>query len=222
MRVHDETAGCKVTVRSVGTKDVREDAVLIERARRGDLNAFGLLVEPHLGKLLKIILNITKNREDAEDSMQETLLKSFTRLDQFKGTSRFSTWLISIGVNHALMCLRSRHRRIVSFDTVEQSDSASVPMDIPETRLNPEQHYRNKELAETLSHVIETLPSNFRTVFELRYVHEFSNEQAAMVLGTSIAAVKTRSLRARRLLSERLTQRWESHARSSATSTEAR
>jgi len=189
------------------------DSPLVERARQGDLDAFESLIEPYLEKLFKSIWKITRNREDAEDSMQETLLKAFTHLDQFRGASRFSTWLITIGVNQALMSLRSKRKNIVPIDANEPTSTAPPSSYLPEPRLNPEQQYRNTEWAELLDRVIETLPSPFRTVFELRYVHELSNEQAAMALGISIAAVKTRALRARRHIGRRLGERWKRDSR---------
>ena len=198
-----------VTSRSFHAQPLRDDYLLVERAKEGDIDAFGLLVEPYLEKLFKSVWKITRNREDAEDCLQETLLKAFTHLEQFRGASRFSTWLITIGVNQALMSLRTRRKNIISLDATEPNSAAAPSAYIPEPRLNPEQQYRNTEWAELLGRVIETLPPSFRTVFELRYVHELSNEQAAMALGISIAAVKTRALRARRHIGRRLGQRWK-------------
>jgi len=198
---------CKVSCGPVGP-GAEDDALLLDRARQGDHDAFRFLVEPYLGKLFKSILSITKNREDAEDSLQETLLKAFTHLEQFKGTARFSTWLIRIGVNQALMSLRARRRPQISLDTNEQFSDGWASPDLPEWRPNPEQQCRNTEWAEILGKAVNALPSKFRTVLELRYVEELSNEQAAVALGISIAAVKTRALRARRQIGRRLAMRW--------------
>ena len=194
--------------------DEDRDLMLIDRAKQGDLEAFGLLIEPYMERLFKSIWRITRNRQDAEDSLQETLLKAFTHLDQFRGASRFSTWLITIGVNQALMNLRSQRRTTVSLDENDRSSGIPPSLSLPESRLNPEQQYRNTEWGDMLHKVIETLPSTFREVFELRYVQELSNEQAAMALGISIAAVKTRALRARRHIGRRLNERWTRDHRS--------
>jgi RNA polymerase sigma-70 factor, ECF subfamily len=198
-----------VTSRSFKPHHFDDDNSLVERAKQGDVVAFELLVEPYLEKLFKSIWKITRNREDAEDSLQETLLKAFTHLDQFRGASRFSTWLITIGVNQALMSLRTRRKNVISLEANEPSSATPPSSYLPEPRLNPEQQCRNTEWAELLDRVIDTLPPPFRTVFELRYVHELSNEQAAMALGISIAAVKTRALRARRHIGRRLGERWK-------------
>lgn len=197
----------KASCRPVGPS-AEEDALLLNRAREGDRDAFRLLVEPYLGKLFKSIFSITKSREDAEDSLQETLLRAFIHLRQFNGTSRFSTWLIRIGVNQALMCLRTRRRDMSSLDSNESFSDDWASPNLAEWRPNPEQQCRTTEWAEILSRAVNALPSTFRAVFELRYVEELSTEQVALASGLSIAAVKTRALRARRHIGRRLAGRW--------------
>jgi RNA polymerase sigma-70 factor (ECF subfamily) len=198
---------------STSAVGLRDDLLLLERARHGDLEAFECLVTPHTRKLFDCIWRITGNREDAEDAMQETLLRTFTCLKQFRGTSRFSTWLISIGVNQALMYLRKRRRTVMSLDFYEQVDSPEPILYVAETRPNPEEQYRTKEMAGILTNAIHSLPSSCRTVFELRFVHEYSTKEAAKALDISIAAVKTRTHRARRYIERQLTERRESHMR---------
>jgi RNA polymerase sigma-70 factor, ECF subfamily len=193
--------------RSVSKVDMREDQLLLERAKQGDLRAFESLVDPHMRKLLDCVWRITGHKEDAEDATQETLLRAFICLKQFKGTSRFSTWLISIGVNQALMCLRKRRRIVMSLDFCEQADSTEPILYLAETRPNPEEQYRTKELTENLNRAIDSLPSSCRTVFELRFVQEFSTKEAAVALDISTAAVKTRVHRARRHIEKQLTDR---------------
>jgi RNA polymerase sigma-70 factor (ECF subfamily) len=201
-----------ITFRESTSKvDLRDDLPLLERARHGDLDAFESLVAPHTKKLFDCIWRIAGNREDAEDAMQETLLRAFTCLKQFRGTSRFSTWLISIGVNQALMYLRKRRRIVMSLDFCEQVDSPEPILYLAETRPNPEEQYRTKEMAAILTNAIHSLPSSCRTVFELRFVHEYSTKEAAIALDISIAAVKTRTHRARRYIEKQLTERQESH-----------
>jgi RNA polymerase sigma-70 factor (ECF subfamily) len=199
-----------IMVRESCKGGLREDQPLLERATQGDLDAFGSLVAPYTRKLFDCIWRITGNREDAEDAMQETLLRTFTCLKQFRGTSRFSTWLISIGVNQALMYLRKRRRTVMSLDFCEQADSPEPILYLAETRPNPEEQYRTKEMAGILTNAIHSLPSSCRTVFELRFVHEYSTKEAAKALDISIAAVKTRTHRARRYIERQLNERQES------------
>src|ERR1700742_2910472 len=96
------------------------DALLLTRAKGGDSHAFEQLVEPYLRRLLETIHRITRHREDAEDCLQNALIRAFTCLNQFKGASRFSTWLFTIGVNQALMCLRSKRRARYSPDPANE------------------------------------------------------------------------------------------------------
>jgi RNA polymerase sigma-70 factor, ECF subfamily len=182
-----------------------DDALLLKRAKQGDLRAFELLVEPYLRRLLDKILTITRDREDAKDCLQNTLMLAFTRIDQFRGASRFSSWLFRIAINQALMCLRSKKRNILIFHI---TDDDSLPfLDPADTRPDPEQHCRDTELSTRLEEMISSLPPALRPAFELRYVHELSNEQTAVALGLSIATIKTRARRARRHIRERLMQR---------------
>jgi RNA polymerase sigma-70 factor, ECF subfamily len=182
------------------------DTVLLARAKHGDHHAFEQLVEPYLRKLLDAIHRITRHREDAEDCLQNALIRAFTCLDQFKGASRFSTWLFTIGVNQALMCLRSKRRaRCVP----DPSNEGSLPFaHLADTRPDPEAQYHNAELSKALHEVIQLLPPGFRPVFEMRYVHELSNEEAAAALDMTVPTIKTRAFRARRQLRERLARRY--------------
>jgi|SRR5579859_3859934 len=192
------TTGCNALSNNI------DDAWLLKRARQGELRAFELLVEPHLRRLLGKILTITRDREDAEDCLQNTLMRAFTRIDQFREASRFSSWLFRIAINQALMCLRSKKKSILILDI---TDEDSIPfLDPADTRPDPEQHCRDTERSTRLEKVISSLPPTLRPVFELRYVHEFSSKQTAVALGLSIAATKTRALRARRHIRKRLMQ----------------
>lgn len=186
--------------------DARE-ALLLTRVRNGDPHAFEQLVEPYLRRLFDTINRITRHREDSEDCLQNALIRAFTCLDQFKGTSRFSTWLFTIGVNQALMCLRSRRRARCSPHSGNDDDSLHF-LHVADTRPDPEAQYHNMELLRGLNEVIELLPPGFRPVFEMRYIHELSNEETATVLAMSVPTIKTRAFRARRQLRERLVRRY--------------
>jgi len=190
--------------------DADENTNLLECAKLGDVHAFNLLVGPYRRGLFSTILRITKHQEDAEDVMQEALLRAYTHINTFRGESRFSTWLTRIAINQALMCLRARRRSMVSLDCIPLPDEDSFTLDLPDSRPNPEQHCGNSELEVILHRLINGLPSQFRIVFVMRYLHERSTEETAHTLGISVAATKTRLLRARRHLQRQLGQR---HAR---------
>ena len=189
--------------------DAEENTDLLKCAKLGDVNAFNRLVGPYRRGMFASILRITKHQEDAEDVMQEALLRAYMHIKTFRGESRFSTWLTRIAINQALMCLRARRRSMVSLDCIPLSEEDSFTLDLPDSRPNPEQHCGNSELEVTLHRLINRLPSSFRIVFVMRYLHEWSTEETANTLGISVAATKTRLLRARRRLQQQLGQRHE-------------
>jgi RNA polymerase sigma-70 factor, ECF subfamily len=186
--------------------DYAHDALLVERSKQGDGRAFELLIKPYLSRLFDSILRITRNREDAEDCLQEALMRAFTRIDQFKGASRFSTWLFRIGVNQALMRLRSNKRGFLFLDTAD--DDSLRPLDPADTRPNPELQYQAAELSMTLEKMIRVLPPSIQPAFEMRYLRELSTEEAAVALDMSTRAIKTRAFRARRHLRERFARQY--------------
>ena len=151
--------------------------------------------------LFDSILRITRNCEDAEDCLQEALMRAFTRIDQFKGASRFSTWLFRIGVNQALMRLRSNKKSFLFLDTADEDSLRSL--DPADTRPNPELQYQVAELSMTLEKMIRVLPPSVQPAFEMRYLRELPTEEAAAALDMSTLAIKTRAFRARRHLRER-------------------
>ena len=187
--------------------DVSDETALVQLARGGDLKAFSDLIKRYEGKIFRLALHITQNREDAEDIAQDVFLKAYQKLDQFQGNSKFYTWLVRIAVNEALMRLRKRRTgKMVSIDEDVQTEEGSVPRDLAEWRPNPEQEYGQSELADILRKTINGLPPGFRVVFVLRDVEGLSTEETANALGLSVPAVKSRLLRARLQLRERLSR----------------
>lgn len=184
--------------------DVEESADCLERAKLGDVDAFVRLVGSYERGLFSIILKITKHREDAEDVMQEALLRAYTHINTFRGESRFSTWLTRIGINQALMCLRGRRKANFSLDSSSAAEEDFITLDLPDSRPNPEQHCGYSEFEAALHGLVEALPSSCRTVVLMRYLQERSIEETAKSLGISVAATKSRLLRARRHLRKQL------------------
>ena len=183
------------------------DMLLVERVRQGDLDAFEQLMKQYDRKIFRIAQHITQNREDAEDIVQDTFLKAFTKLNQFQGNAKFYTWLVRIAVNESLMRLRKRRSsKTVSMDEDVQTEEGSIPRDFADWSPNPEQQYRQSELAEILRRNVQGLPPGFRTVFALRDIDGLSTEETAEALGLSVPAVKSRLLRARLQLRERLSR----------------
>ena len=184
-----------------------DETKLVDAARGGDVGAFEQLVKRYDRNVFRIAQHITQNREDAEDVVQDAFLKAFQNLGQFQGQSKFYTWLVRIAVNEALMRLRRRRpERMVSIDEDVKTEDDSIPREIADWSPNPEQLYNQGELKEILQKTIQGLPPSFRTVFILRDVEGLSTEETADALGLSVPAVKSRLLRARLQLRERLTK----------------
>lgn len=193
-------------VAAAGAPDSSE-AELVDRARRGDGAAFGLLISRYERRVYRMARQITQNDEDSEDVLQETFLKAFEHLDSFQGNSKFYTWLTRIAVNESLMKLRKRKSdRTVSMDENIETDEEPIVREIAVWDDTPELRYGQEEMRRILESAIDSLKPIFRTVFVLRDVEELSTEETAEVLGLSIAAVKSRLLRARLQLREKLTR----------------
>ena len=182
-----------------------EESILVDAARAGDIGAFESLVRRYDRNVFRIAQHITQNREDAEDVVQDAFLKAYQNLGQFQGQSKFYTWLVRIAVNEALMRLRRRRpERMVSIDEDVKTEQDSMPREIADWSPNPEQQYTQSELKDILGKTIQGLPPSFRTVVVLRDVEGLSTEETASALELSVPAVKSRLLRARLQLRERL------------------
>ena len=192
---------------------VSEEMQLVRRAKRGDDQAFEELVRRYDRNVFRIAQHITQNREDAEDVVQEAFLKAYKNLEKFQEQSKFYTWLVRIAVNEALMKLRRRKpERTVSLDEEVKTEDDSLPREVADWTPNPEQMYNQAELRDILTRTIQGLPSGFRTVFVLRDVEGLSTEETAEALELSIPAVKSRLLRARLQLRERLNRFFQKRA----------
>lgn len=187
-----------------------DESVLVAQAKAGDQNAFTELVNRYERKIYRLAKNITQNDEDAEDVLQDAFLKAYTHLDNFKGDSKFYTWIVRIAVNEALMRLRKRKTdRSVPLDEPVELGEETVQREIAVWEDNPEQQYSQEEWRRILDEAVDSLKPDFRTVFVLRDIEELSTEETAETLGISVPAVKSRLLRARLALRERLTRQFK-------------
>jgi RNA polymerase sigma-70 factor, ECF subfamily len=186
---------------------VDDELELVTSARQGDTAAFSVLVGRYEGKIFRLAMNITQNREDAEDVLQEAFLKAYEHLDQFQGNSRFYTWIVRIAVNQALMKLRKRRSdKAVSLDEQIDTGEDTVVREIAAWDPDPEEQFSREELHEILTGAIEELAPIYKTVFTLRDVDGLSTEETAEALDLSVPAVKSRLLRARLQLRDKLTR----------------
>lgn len=182
------------------TRDDSEQS-LIARIRNGNSSLFADLVKPYERRVYRTALALLRNEADAQDVAQEAILKAFANLKQFRGESRFSTWLIQITVNEARMRQRKQHAALFE-PIVEENDEegAYTPRDFADWREIPSEALERSEIRALLAKALASLAQKYREVFLLRDVEQLSIEDTAQTLGISIASVKTRLLRARLML----------------------
>ena len=184
-----------------------DESALVSGAKLGDGAAFTQLVNRYERKIFRLAKHITQNEEDAEDVLQDTFLKAYEHVGEFQEQSKFYTWLVRIAVNEALMKLRKRKTgKIFSLDETVDTGEEMVAREIAVWEDNPEQRYGQEELRAILQQAIDSLSPLFRTVFVLRDIDELSTEETASALGISVPAVKSRLLRARLQLRDKLTR----------------
>lgn len=191
-----------------------EDAELVARSRQGDQAAFNELVNRNAQKVFRMARHMTRNDQDAEDVLQEAFLKAYSRLDQFQGDAKFSTWLTRIAVNESLMRLRKgRNKKTVSLDQELEIGDNAIQREVADDGEDPEESYGRTEMREMLEAAIDSLAEGYRTVFVLRDVEGFSTEETAEMLELSTSAVKSRLLRARLQLRDKLRRRLKGQKR---------
>jgi len=179
----------------------RTEAQLLAAARRGRSEAFEALCQPLTAKLLKAAFYITRNREDAEDALQDSLLRAYSHIDGFDGRSSFSTWLTRIVINSALMIRRKvRNARQVSADELSESSESRPHLQIPDLAPNPEQRFLQSERKRVLRDAIGTLRPRIRAVVEIGQLQERPMKETARLLDISVAAAKGRLFHARAAL----------------------
>jgi len=179
---------------------------LIARVQRGQRELFYELVQPYERRVYAAALAILRNDADAEDVAQEAMLKALAKINQFRAESRFSTWLIQITVNEALMRRRrERTRRMDAIDENRDEEGAYKPRDFADWREIPSEALEHKEVRQRLAQALASLDRKYREVFVLRDMEQ----ETAEALGISVASVKTRLLRARLMLRDLLAAGWE-------------
>ena len=178
-----------------------QEEMLLSEAQSGQESAFVELCYRHSRRILFTLSRITKNKEDAEDAFQESILKAFVHFGDFNRTSSFGTWLTRISINSALMILRKRRVRPEALgDEPIDGSARSLQWEIADRRPNPEQYYIQSENHRRLQSAISQLPTVYRRVFEIRLRSEGSMKEIAEEAGITIGATKSRLLRARKAL----------------------
>lgn len=182
-----------------------DEQKLIERASRGDPFAFNALMAAHEKRMYAVALRMFGNREDAQDCLQEAMLRIYRSIGNFKGQSSFATWVYRITMNSCLDELRrKKNKQSTSLDGL--LDQGWAPMDEGET---PEKHAMRTELRRELKRAIRELPEDMRSAVILRDVQGFSYEEIAQVLNVHVGTVKSRISRAREKLRGKLKENAE-------------
>jgi len=186
-----------------------EESILVDQARDGDAEAFEQLVQPQMSKAYRVALRITGNREDAEDAIQQAMLKAYAHIDQFHSKSRFSTWLLRITINEALGKLRKLRAENAHLSHGSVAEDGADPMEMIRAKddARPEMLYVKQEKQRLLWEAIDSLRGTSRAVVWLLGLEERRTKETARILNLSEAAVKARFLRARRKLRECLAYR---------------
>ena len=202
--VATEVLGVQVPViANAGNREL--DQILVERAQQGDKKAFGLLVEKYHRKLGRLLGRMIRDQAEVEDVVQESFIKAYRALPNFRGDSAFYTWLYRIGINTAKNYLVSMGRRPQVMQEVEIEDVENFEggyemrtTDTPETAL------MTKQIAQTVNDTVAALPEELRTAITLREIEGLSYEEIATLMQCPIGTVRSRIFRARETISEKL------------------
>jgi RNA polymerase sigma-70 factor (ECF subfamily) len=191
---------------AVGTREQH----LISQVQRGQNELFYELVRPYERRVYAAAMAILRNEADAEEVAQEAMLKAFANIGQFRAEARFSTWLIQITVNEALM-RRRRERTVImeGIDDRRDDETDYAPRDFADWREIPSEALERKEIRQRLAEALGMLDRKYREVFVLRDMEHLNIQETAEALGISVASVKTRLLRARLMLRDLLAAGWE-------------
>ena len=178
-----------------------EEGQLLASAKSGQAAAFAEFCQSYATKILRTAYRITKNKEDAEDAVQDSFLKAFLHIEQFEGRSSLSTWLTKIAINSALMILR-RRRNSSESAVADSTDSGAVGwcQEIEDSAPNPEKHYLAQERERLVRRAIRGLRPSIRGVLEMQHLQDYSVEEIARMKGISVSAVKARLFHARMAL----------------------
>ncbi|HOD66038.1 MAG TPA: sigma-70 family RNA polymerase sigma factor [candidate division Zixibacteria bacterium] len=180
------------------------DAQVIEQALAGNQQAYRILTERHRPSVFHIVYKIVRDRETANDLVQETFMKAFSSLASYRSEYRFSTWLYKIAANCAIDHLRKRRIQVLSLEGQMDRDSSGRTIEVPDYSYHPEHDLVRKEQRFNIEEAIDSLPKKYREVIVYRHKEDKSYEEIADLLGIPIGTVKARIFRARELLKKKL------------------
>ncbi len=176
-----------------------EDLVLVTRAQRGDAGTFAVLVERYQTPVYNLAFRMLGNANDADDAAQETFLRAYARLKQFRADQKFATWLLSIAAHHCVDQLRRRRFQWLSLENDAMLDA--LASDAPE----PDDAFLRRENQREIERLVAQLSPTSRIVVVLHYWYDLPLEEIARMTGQTLSAVKVKLHRARRALAGKLT-----------------
>ena len=181
------------------------DLQLVERVREGDKRAFGLLVEKYRRRVIRLLSRMVRNPEDLEDIAQETFIKAYRALPQFRGDAAFYTWLYRIAVNTAKnhLVARGKAMRTVSDHAVNDDDEPDERL-VAQDNNTPESELLSKQVAIAVNEAVDALPEELRQAITLREMEGLSYEEIAETMDCQIGTVRSRIFRAREAISSKL------------------
>ncbi len=193
-----------VVIKVKGKSLPEDDDKLIENALKGDQRAFKGLVTRHQGSVFHIVFRIVRDKEIANDLVQETFMKAFSSLKSYRSEYRFSTWLYKIAANSSIDHLRKKRIQALSLDNPIKTADGEVTIEVADYTHHPEQEMVRRERAVSIEEAINSLPEKYRRVIVARHKEEKSYEEIANELDLPVGTVKARIFRARELLKKRL------------------
>lgn len=199
-----DSAACRPVQNKPFPHDSLADDELVRLCQRGDNPAFAELMKRHHSAAMKLALSIVRDNQDAEDEVQNAFWKAYEHIQQFQQDAKFSTWLTRIVVNQCLMRLRqSKRAKFHYIDDTLLGDEV-ITLDLADRAPGPENELGRREMGEVLRDEIRRIPPLLRHVFLMREVEQRPMPEVAAELGISVAAAKSRLLRARAELRNRL------------------
>ena len=187
----------------MGDREV--DQQLVERAQRGDKQAFEMLVVKYQRKLARLLSRFIRDANEVEDVTQEAFIKAYRALPTFRGDSAFYTWLYRIGINTAKNYLVALGRRAPTVTEVDNEEAEDIEVGEQLKDMNtPEQQMMTRQIAETVNSTLQQLPEELRTAITLREIDGLSYEEIAQIMNCPIGTVRSRIFRAREAIAEQL------------------
>ena len=181
-----------------------DDVNLIERALKGEQTAYDKLMKKYYPLIYNLIFRMIFKKEDVEDLVQESFIKAFNSLDKFDKQFAFSTWLFKIATNNSIDYIRKKKLSTFSIDKEIESEDDDLKFEIPDNDFKPDLPIISSERKELIDRAIETLPTKYRKVIEMRHKEEKEYDEIAKELKIPIGTVKAHIFRGRELLNKYL------------------